>query len=401
MVFHGVSESGYFSLNQSAINFQEQQHCTLSKQGIDSKFNQEAVEFMKRLFEECFATQISKIIDGNFLSSFDQLRIKDGTRFDLPEQLRKHFKGFGGRCTSESALCIQYEFDLKSLKFVSLKVTDANVPDITVDEVSPNELILRDLGYFLLESFTQINDKGAFFVSRINNMVTVKENSKSFDFKKLYQHMLQTGQTIVEKQVELGLEKPVAVRMVAQLVSDDVYQKRIANLEKIAKKKGRSVSDETRFRCRFFLIITNIQADIVTGEELFKLYRLRWQIELMFKHWKSKMGIHKVQKMKYQRFMCMILAKLIYVMLCMEIISIARHEQYNRAKKILSIDKCLKTILERKKIIELVRCKKMPDIINVIKKLFQLFTANHWQEKRINRDNFEDIFDLFTCKSYI
>ena len=88
-------------------------------------------------------------------------------------------------------------------------------------------------------------------------------------------------------------------------------------------------------------------------------------------------------------------------MLCMEIISIARHEQYNRAKKILSIDKCLKTILERKKIIELVSCEKMPDIINVIKKLFQLFTANHWQEKRINRDNFEDLFDLFTCKSNI
>lgn len=361
---------------------------------------------MKLLFEECFATQISEYIDVNFLSSFDQLRIKDGTRFDLPKQLRKYFRGFGGSCTSDSALCIQYEFDLKSLKFVSFKLTDANIPDIaearkTVGEVSRNELILRDLGYFLLESFSQINDKGAFFVSRINSMVTVKENSKSFDFKKLYQHMLQTGQTIVEKQVKLGLEKPVAVRMVAQLVPDDIYQKRINYLEKMAKKKGYSVSDEARFRSRFFLIITNIQAEVITGEDLFKLYRLRWQIELMFKHWKSKMGIHKVQKMKYQRFLCMILAKLIYIMLCMEIISITRHEQYDKVKKIISIDKCLKTIIERKIIIELIGSKKLPDIIICIKKLFKLFTINHWQEKRINRDNFEDIFNLFICKSNI
>ena len=403
-MFHGVSEYGYSSLNQSAVGFHEQQRRTVSKQGIDGKFTKETVEFIKLLFEECFARQVSEIIDVRFLASFLQLRIKDGTRFDIPGELREYFRGFGGGCTSASALCIQYEFDLKTLRFVSFKLTHADVPDIaearaTVGEVSENELILRDLGYFLLESFTKIIERKAFFVSRLNSGVVVWADGKRVCFKKLREHMLQTRQPIVEKGIELGAGKVVAARMVAQLVPEEVYRKRMANLEKTAKKKGYTVSDESRSRCWFFLVITNIEARVMTGENLFKLYRLRWQIELMFKHWKSKMGIHEVQRMKYHRFMCMVLAKLMHAMLCMEIISIVRHEQYARVKKVLSIDKCLKTILGRKLIIELIRIKKTGDTLSRIKEASRLFAANHWQEKRKNSDNFEDILDLFIRNS--
>ena len=103
--------------------------------------------------------------------------------------------------------------------------------------------------------------------------------------------------------------------------------------------------------------------------------------------------------MKYERFKCLIYAKLLYIILTMEIISIARQEFYRQKSKIMSIDKSLKTILERKFILRLFRDGYTTKLSDLIKSLFYILLNNHWQEKRKNRENFEDIFYIFNCNS--
>jgi hypothetical protein len=404
IVLYSVSESGYQSLNQSAIEYGVQQQITISKQGIDKRYTESAVEYLRLLVEEALSTQLSQLIDVAFLRDFTTLRIKDATRFDLPKQLSEQFKGFGGSCTSDAAICIQYEFDLKTLKFIYFNLTSANVPDakeasLLQEEFSEGELVLRDLGYFNVSSFVKIEKQNAYYLSRLNGSVLAFENGKQICFNRLYNYMTQTRQMQIEMEVKIGKEHALRTKLVVELVPEEVYRKRLASLTKTAKRKGRTVSDNTRSRARFTLIITNIPNEKIPVSKHFCLYRLRWQIELMFKHWKSELGIANVQKMKYERFKCLIYAKLLYIILTMEIISIARQEFYRQKSKIMSINKSLKTILERKFVLRLFRDVYTTKLSDLIKSLIYILLNNHWQEKRKNRENFEDIFYLFNCNS--
>jgi hypothetical protein len=400
VVLHCVATPGYLSLNQSSIEYSDQRPKSISKQAIDKRFTNSAVDFLRLLVEEALSTQLSEELNILFLEKFSNLRIKDGTRFDLPKQLSDHFKGFGGICTSDAAICIQYEFDLKTLKFTYFNLTSANVPDVTEavqesEEISHGELIVRDLGYFKINSFQYIDQQGAFYISRANTNVSFEKENQEICFKTLYQHMKQTNQRMIRMVATMGKVNPIQTTLVIELVSEEIYQNRIVSQNKTAKRKGKSISDNARIRARFTLMITNIPIEAIPTEQLYTLYRLRWQIELMFKHWKSKLGIEKVQKMKYERFKCLIYAKLLYIILTLEIVSVARKLHYQLTKKILSIDKSLKTIFYQKLILNLSRTVSKGLMTNQIKKLFQNLSSKHWQEKRNNRVNFEDIFCLF------
>ena len=327
MLLDGISEQGYFTLNKSAIEFGIHNNMSVSKQAIHSRYNNEAVDFIRQLLGDVLASQVSQSLASGFLKDFNKLILKDATRFDLPPQLSPYFKGFGGSCTSDSAISIQYEFDLKNLAFKSLEFTSAKVPDVSKANIVPgqfnkNDLVIRDLGYFKRESFKELMTSEAFFISRLNTTAKVYIEDSAICFKDLYYQMQRTSSTCKDLKVLLncGKDEKIQVRLVAQLVTEEMYRKRLATLEKNAKRKGLKISEESRRRCRFFLIITNIESEKMSMDELFSIYRLRWQIELMFKLWKSVLGIHKVQKMKLERFLCMLYAKLNYIKFLIETI---------------------------------------------------------------------------------
>jgi hypothetical protein len=49
--------------------------------------------------------------------------------------------------------------------------------------------------------------------------------------------------------------------------------------------------------------------------DVIQLYRLRWQIELVFKNWKSLLGIQKVKAVKKDRFECQLIARFIWILM--------------------------------------------------------------------------------------
>jgi hypothetical protein len=86
-----------------------------------------------------------------FLKSFPEVRIKDSTCFQLPEEMADKYPGSGG-ASSKAAVRIQFEYDIKTGKVIDLSLHPFNTQDSvnaesSLDDIAPNVLLLRDLGY--------------------------------------------------------------------------------------------------------------------------------------------------------------------------------------------------------------------------------------------------------------
>src|SRR6476620_9398089 len=85
---------------------------SLSAQGLNERFNERTVQFLKRLFLQVFQKKICPVTTS-LVNRFTRIRILDSTSFQLPSSYADTYKGHGGG-GSEAGLKIQLEYDLIS-----------------------------------------------------------------------------------------------------------------------------------------------------------------------------------------------------------------------------------------------------------------------------------------------
>ena len=99
------------------------------------------------------------------------------------------------------------------------------------------------------------------------------------------------------------------------LVPEKVWVERIRKAQARAKSVGYTLTEEYKQRCRFSVFITNATEGMLKATEIVDLYRLRWQVELVFKTWKSVLDMQKVKPVKKERLECQLIAKFIWILL--------------------------------------------------------------------------------------
>lgn len=394
-------------MSQASANAPEISGVRIAKQSIDERFNKEAVAFVLEILKEILERQLSKVICHEFLPQFNRICIKDSTRFNVDNRLKNDFRGSGGNFESGKAcVCIQYEYDLRSGKILDLNVTSGTRNDFvdaseTKSKINKTDLILRDLGYYNLSVLNYFVGEGAFFISRLNTSTLIYDvgQTEKLDFKALYDKMQKLKLKSFEKQILLGKKQKVQYRLIITIVPEKVYEQRIRKVDKSNKENGWKTSDDYKARCRFNLFITNIPVENISHEEIILLYRLRWQVELMFKNWKSVCAIHRIQPMKYERFACLLFAKLILIVLNMQIIRNLQEYHFKMTKRLLSENKCFKTLQTSFSLLKSIWKENKQKSGKNLMKLIDVFSSNHWKEKRKNRRNLIEIINIFTCKS--
>ena len=78
-----------------------------------------------------------------------------------------------------------------------------------------------------------------------------------------------------------------------------------------ARKKQKQVNEEALKLAEFILVFTTVDPKELSTEEVLELYRVRWQIELRFKHLKSLLGLGCLPKYDAQSCRAWIQAKLL------------------------------------------------------------------------------------------
>lgn len=407
LMFYGI-DTEIKSLRLISAKAKERHSIQLSKQGLDDRFSQASIDFAKSLLDEAMASQVTTSLAADELHLFKRVRIKDSTAFGVHDSLSAYFEGYGkgGGKSSKAAIGIQYEFDIKSHRVLDIDLHSAVKNDSKdavekKDDIQKGDLIIRDLGYYSDQVIDEVQKKEAFFLSRLysNSIVWVDEHSdKRLDFQALYCSMQQTQCTSMEMNVYVGKMRR-RLRLIVELMPETVYEKRMNKRKKQVKVSGSTITNEFKIRSRFNLFVCNIPAEECPLETISKLYRTRWQIELIFKIWKSILQIDQIRKMKKERFMTTMYLKLSWIFLNWNIISETRNVLYATSGKLLSMTKCFQSMVERN---ELLRSGLTNNKIDeIILRFVVLFENNHWVERRKNRMNFEEYISVLFCKSTI
>lgn len=153
-----------------------------------------------------------------------------------------------------------------------------------------NRVLLIDLGFFKFQIFARIAENGGFFVSRL------KESADPF---------LQ-GSLTVHRGRAIDLKgkrwKEVRERLHREVLDAEVEV--LVNRRMYARKRSR---EPMRFRLvavwnpearQYHVYVTNIPVEVLAAEDVAALYRVRWEVELVFKELKGRYALDQVRTTK-------------------------------------------------------------------------------------------------------
>ena len=137
-----------------------------------------------------------------------------------------------------------------------------------------NKLVIFDLGYYCYALLLAIDNAGGFFLSRLkaNASVTIKEVISGLPKKAV-------GKSLLSINCTRGKEDPIIEAIIKKEVSK----------EKIVQCRAIGFWNPSTKMYHWYL--TNL---VVSAHLIYPLYRLRWQIELIFKACKNSLNANQI-----------------------------------------------------------------------------------------------------------
>ncbi len=114
----------------------------------------------------------------------------------------------------------------------------------------------------------------------------------------------RNGEELIDVDATLGNKGCVTGRFIALACPADVVTRRLRKLEKEAKRRNRPISERQRELCRWTVLVTNVPRKWLTTRQVWEVYRLRWQIELLFMRFKSEGGLRDSRSENPERVKC-------------------------------------------------------------------------------------------------
>lgn len=377
----------------------------MTRAGLNKRLNERCVAFLQAVWSELFQLQLLEIlakmpIDKNF--PFQRVRILDGTAFKLPISYEVKFKGVHG-----AGIKIQLEFDYLSGQFLWLQEEDSKAADIHAGfqrlmTIKPKDLCMQDLGYFDLDLFEAIERHDAFILSRarldtqffleVANPPRHPDGTyiEKYRYTRMYMvdeiQDVERGCTKEWPVMFVGRHKKMPMRCLVYRHTEKQEAEHIKRMQRKQQKKSKQTPKEhVRELAGVTIYLTNLPAS-VSAEDIGQLYRLRWQIELLFKTWKSHLKISQMKQVKIERWLCHFYTQCIVLLLSVLGMATLRKMIWMKDKKQLSEDLTIRLI--SKKISQLSKASGKSiqtwrtiwkDFIPIIKaNQMKTIKADHW-----------------------
>lgn len=263
----------------------------LSPQGLTQRFGPASAAVLERVLAAAVTTAI--MVAGTppaLLARFAGVYVLDCTTIHLPDALAAVWPGCGGRVPqgTQAALKLQVRLELRHGRLEGPALLAGRTQDkagpLHAAPVPKGALLLADLGYWSLERFRALGAAGACWLSRLDPHTGVLAAGRRLD---LPRWLAQQRTPTVEAAVELGITARLPARLLAARVPQAVADQRRRKLRAAAQRAGRQPPQATLALAGWTVYVTNVPAPQLSLAETLVLGRARWQIELLFKLWKS------------------------------------------------------------------------------------------------------------------
>lgn len=262
----------------------------VTENAISQRFTPELVKFLetalRRVLDHVLTADAPPI---ELLDRFSGVTIGDSSTITLPDEYAEQFPGCGGsHGGGKAALKIQVLWDLRCGRLQMLlepgRASDLKSP-ITELPLAKNNLSIFDLGYFSLDRFERVEQSEGYWLSRLQYGTMVYDAAgKAVNLQRFLAKNAKRG--VVDADVQLGAKR-FPCRLVAVHVPAEVAARRRQKIQEKARDKGRQASKEYLALQEWTIFVTNCPPSLLTWKEVVVLYRARWQVECLFKLWKS------------------------------------------------------------------------------------------------------------------
>ena len=312
---------------------QRNPQAVLTPQALHQRLNApQAVAYMQEVFQLALREQLAPLyaqLPAEVLASFGRVFLEDSTQCRLHEKLADAFKGSGGSA-SRSTVKIDVIYELLTHRLQDIAVTDGRAADqgraaAVIPHLCAGDRVIRDLGYWSVDALGQIAAKQAWFLSRLSNSVAVYLSEEDTEpALALVEHVQRhAGQhAVVELTVYLGQPR-LSCRVFAYRLAEEVVEQRRRAAYETARKNGRTPTQAYLTWLQFGWYITNVSAEVWPARIVATIYRIRWQIELLFKQWKSLLHIHVLTGTRPERIQCLLYGRLTTITMLMRVCAYA------------------------------------------------------------------------------
>ena len=288
---------------------------TISAQGLDQRFTPEAAALLQQVLNAALGQVIAADpIAIPLLQRFNGVIVQDSSIISLPDALVQVWKGCGGSDGHHiAALKLQVRFDLLTGTLQGPMLEPGRTNDrgsaLQAAPLPMGALRIADLGYFSLNQLRAFDSQGAYFLTRLYLQTAIFDpEGNRLPLSGILEGAL-TGQ--VDLPILIGATERLPVRLLAVRVPQEVADQRRRKLREEARREGQTPSRVQLTFADWTILVTNVPQDKLSLAEAMVLVRVRWQVELLFKLWKSHGKVDEWRTEKPWRILCETYAKLI------------------------------------------------------------------------------------------
>lgn len=382
MVLLFNATNAVMSYNTFAGSLAQDPAKSVSKQAMHKAMARKSfVNFFEQFFSDVLFSKLS-LDSADLRKKFHRIIIQDSTIIKLPERLFNQFSGVKNGFAQVANARLQFALNLLSNNLVHFSLDSYSTNDLSAEtfQLRQNDLIIKDRGYFSTKDIIRTLKAKAHFIYRYKHGIyhdTV--TGEELELLKILDKY-----EVTDMMVKLsGIDGPM-VRLIAMPVSIELANDRRAKLKKTAKHTPKQ---KVLALLSWSIFITSIDDENIDYTAIFKMYRLRWRIEILFKAMKSHISLDQIHNVSKVQLEFMILAKLLLTMVVLrfvyEPLCKPVMQFYNKNLSLLKITKYLmenKSVLG--KLLETTNSKTIGDSVQL--KIIAKYCCYEKRVKRIN-----------------
>jgi len=292
--------------------------CDLTPQALDQRFAPAAAQFLYGLLQATLQVVVAaEAVPLSLLRRFSAVVVTDGCVIPLPPALQTIWPGCGNSAGPTAALKVLVPYDLLTGALPHPLCIAGRIADGAaarhLPPAPPRSLQLRDLGFFSLPDFARLAQQDRYWLSRLR--VGTHVYALNGQERDLPTWLAAQATARGEAWVAVGKEQRLSCRLLWEAVPEAIRTQRQAALLETARRRQTQVSALAWALTGWTLLVTNVPTEQLSVGEALVLARARWQVELLFKRWKSLGQVDEWRTTNPWRILCEVYAKLMALLM--------------------------------------------------------------------------------------